>query len=71
METKRWNLPYREGWITAERGAGVPVMALTLVNEDEQTLHTLTAYGAEYIRHLADIFTAVANFAEGTDRPLQ
>lgn len=68
METKRWNLPNRTGWVYADRSdSEMPIMSLTLINKDDRTRHTLTAYGVEHIRHLADIFTAAADFAEGAE----
>lgn len=67
METKHWNLPYRHGWVHADRNEDTPVMSLTLINRDDGTRHTLTTYGAEHIRQLANIFSAAADFAEGAE----
>jgi len=68
MENKRWNLPYRNGWIYADRSEPeLPVMSLTLINKEEGMRHTLSTYGARDIRHLADILTAAADFAEGAE----
>lgn len=63
--SKRWNLPNRAGWVYVDRSEDTPVMSLTLVNPENDTLRTLTAFGTNYIRHLADVFTAAAAFAEG------
>ena len=67
METKHWKLPYQTGWVYADRSEDTPVVSLTLINRDDGTRHTLTTFGAEHIRHLADIFTAAANFVEGAE----
>ena len=67
METKRWNLPNRTGWVYADRSEDTPVMSLTLVSPEDDSRRTLTAFGAEHIRYLADIFTAAADFAEGAE----
>lgn len=67
MQTKRWNLPYRNGLVRVDRRGGIPAMSLTLINKDEGTLHIMNAYGTEHIRHLADIFAAAADFAEGRE----
>lgn len=67
METKHWNLPYQNGWLRADRSEGIPVLSLTLINKAEGKRHTLTVHGAEHIRHLADMFAAAADFAEGVD----
>lgn len=64
METKHWKLPNRTGWVYADRSdPEMPVMSLKI----DATRQTLTAYGAEHIRHLADIFTAAADFVEGAE----
>ena len=67
METKYWKLPNRTGWVYADRSEDTPVMSLTLVSPEDDSRRTLTAFGAEYIRHLADIFPAAADFAEGAE----
>lgn len=62
---KRWNLPNRAGWVYADKSEDTPVMSLTLVSPEDDSRRTLTAFGAEYVRHLADIFAAAADFIEG------
>ena len=63
--SRRWYLPNRAGWVYADKSEDTPVMSLTLVSPEDDSRRTLTAFGAEYIRHLADIFTAAADFIEG------
>lgn len=63
--SRRWNLPNRTGWVYADKSEDTPVMSLTLVSPEDDSRRTLTAFGAEHIRHLADIFAAAADFIEG------
>lgn len=67
MQTKQWNLPNKTGWVYADRSEDTPVMSLTLVSPEDNSRRTLTAFGTEHIRHLANIFNAAANFVEGAE----
>lgn len=67
MQTKQWNLPNKTGWVYADKSEDTPVMSLTLVSPEDNSRRTLTAFGTEHIRYLANIFNAAANFIEGAE----